>query len=297
LRATLRLLNHFVWSTEICYAYTLSAGELQAGRNRMVDDVLGSVDAQAWYPRAKRNRAGDPTGQATQGKYRHTVGAFLDHVTRNTHYVHLAAIVMASTAFEEYLESQRASIDPKNPWGKEMEKGWGPYCWSLSGTAVYWEGAAPGNPQQRPVNPKSVLDADVTRLLRNQIVHAQSGLALSRNDPEVARWQKTLGDQAKASRWYSQAMAKNLLKRDSEIENTVRNAINGFLGSAEHKVRRAQATRGKELPIEYFYMLFTFTALDALAFELEEALIVHPSEATAVCLVDERVRPRRDLLI
>lgn len=113
-RATLRQLNHFVWSSEICYGYALAASDLQAARHRMVDDVLGQVEAQAWYPRAKRDSAGDPGEQNAEGKYRHTVEVFLDHVERDIHYVYLAAIVMVYTAFEEYLGSHWRSIDP-NP--------------------------------------------------------------------------------------------------------------------------------------------------------------------------------------
>lgn len=61
-------------------------------------------------------------------------------------------------------------------------------------------------------------------------------------------------------------------------------------------MKRARETQGKELPIEFFYMLFTLTALDALAFEIEEALIKDRSEADSFVLIDNKRVRRTDLL-
>jgi hypothetical protein len=296
LRETQRRLNDFVWSTEICYGHTLAANELQSQRSRMVDEVLAGVKAEAWYPPAKhRNVHDDEAENLGRGKYRHTVDNFLGHVERNTRYIYLNCIVMFSTAFEEYLESRRDDIDPREPNGKRKGS-WGPYCQSLCGPSVQWEGSASTRGFQRPIQMGTVLTGDVARLLRNQIVHSQHALVLSINDSRVDAWSKDLTEKLNASSWQRSVQSTNPVQRQRDAEHSVHNAIKGFLGAAEHKVKRARDTQGKELPIEFFYMLFTLTALDALAFEIEEAVIKESSEAAAFVLIDEARVKRRDLL-
>jgi hypothetical protein len=48
------------------------------------------------------------------------------------------------------------------------------------------------------------------------------------------------------------------------------------IGQAVKHVDDARKNR-KSLPIELFYMLFAFTNLDTLAFDIEEALVPHGS--------------------
>jgi hypothetical protein len=72
--------------------------------------------------------------------------------------------------------------------------------------------------------------------------------------------------------------------------------VRSFVGGAAHSVARSHSLHGKVVPIEFFYMLFTFTALDALAFEIEEALL-GPRAPTDVEVFRDPLYVRRDDLI
>lgn len=297
LRETQRRLNDFVWSTEISYCHTLADDELQSQRDCMVDEVLAGIKAEAWYPPSRHEFSADEKEESLgRGKYRHTTDNFLNHIERNTRHIYLNCIVMFSTVFEEYLESKRDRIDPREPNGKPKNK-WGPYCQSLCGTALHWEPVTNVSQSQRPVQSKTILNADVARLLRNEVVHHPAGLSTTAEaalPDEICK--KLFRNLESSNLWQARVKTKNYAQWRSDLVHSSQNAVNSFLGSAEHKMKRARETQGKELPIEFFYMLFTLTALDALAFEIEEALIKDRSEADSFVLIDNKRVRRTDLL-
>lgn len=286
LRRAQHKLNRFVWSTSVSYGFTLASVELQGKSNLFIDDVLAETETPAWHPPSiDPSIAAQGESKAPSVKYRHLVRDFLSDVERNTHYVYLNAIVGFFTAFEVYLDSRCKGARFGN------EKRWGPYYRSLSGESVYWLAGEAGRRHRQPVQLKTVLIADLVRLLRNKIAHAPDNVSAELSSVQVDRM---LEDLAK-TRWNQRLREANLDQWRLETENTIRRAIRSFEGAAQHKVARALEEHRLELPIEYFYMLFASRALNSMSFELEEALIEDRSETDAVVLIDDNHVRRPDL--
>ena len=237
LRQTLSMLNGFLWTTELSYGYVLldPVGDFKDGQ-RKTRAVLGQVEAtQAWYP----TRHG-------QDRFNDDVSVFLTQVKGNTRFIYRAVIVFIAASFEEYL---------KKRVGDQREKtggsGWGPYVVSLSCHCMKTSGG--------DVHLQTLLCADFCREIRNLIAH----------EPNAPL--PTSLDQKKVAEWAKQLRSKNAQLADRLTPALITGAAKHFYDEAVSNIRGARK-RGRELPVEYFYMLFTLANLDKLAFELELAL-------------------------
>jgi hypothetical protein len=85
-------------------------------------------------------------------------------------------------------------------------------------------------------------------------------------DASVERWRADLRVNPSARKWGDPIAAMN-------------SACDSVFKHAAFEMRKAEAA-GKQLPIDFFFTLFTFANIDALAFEIEEALIPAPEKAT-----------------
>ena len=237
LRVVQTTLNHFLWTTEIAYGYMLAeAPAAFANLDQPAVEVLRHITTEAWYP-------------TNQGriKFGETVGKILDQVTANTVHVYRAVLVFFSSAFENYLDRRLRHLCVNG-----QKRSWGPLYESLTYPEL----------QQctTPLRLRTVLCADICRLVRNRMVHPPFVVPISLSDPEVCRWQTSVTRRLRRTVWTSAS------------DSIIKEAFHQVVGQAANHLKEARQ-KGKNLPIELFYMLFTFTNLDSLAFEIEEALI------------------------
>jgi len=260
LRKTQGILNGFWQTSELSYGYLLCAAETEfQDLTRPTFDVLGHVESKVWFPN-------------NQGRIRRQVciGETLDQVRMNTVHVYRATLLSFYSAFEAYLEAEVRELKP----GKVN---WGPFFRSLSGPELR-EGIEP-----LPLN--LVLRADLCRMIRNRMVHEAFNVPSSVDDLEVTKWRNELAEAKALYGWQKDLIA-----------DAVEDATEMVVGNAARGVHKAKQD-GKELPIEMFYMLYTFTNLANLAFAIEEALQpLHSNPGGRIYHLDELVR-RRDLIV
>lgn len=234
LRRTQGVLNGFWQTSDLAYGYMLgrAAAEFPDLAKRTVE-LLGDIESQVWYP-------------SSQGRIKReaSMEASLQQVRENNAHVYRATLVSFSSAFELYLDERVAPLRNSGRWG--------PYAASLAIPEL--------REAETPVRPRTILCADFCRRIRNRIVHQAFAELASLSSQEVAEWKRTLCEQARSAGWPAHA-----------ADDAVGFAAREVIGRAEYSVETARR-EGKKLPIEYFYMLFTFTNLDSLAFEIEEAL-------------------------
>jgi hypothetical protein len=230
-------LNHFLWTSEISYGYILS--ELPKhfpDKTTLAVDALGHVTTEAWYPTNQgRIKFGDSTGRV------------LEQVSANTALIYRAVLVFFYSAFEHYLEER---IRPLKPHSKNKQ--WGPFYESLALDCLFQS--------KTPLLLHSVLCADLCRVIRNRMVHPPFDVPAKISHPEIQKWKVGAKHRLTCLGW------------DGAKDEIIEKALFQVVGKASHAVREA-AKGGKTLPIELFYTLFTFTNLDTVAFEIEEALI------------------------
>ena len=233
LRTTQGVLNGFWQTSELAYGYLLSHSDtVFVDKGRPTIDVLGHIESQVWYPNSKGRM-----------KLDRPIGDTLDAVRDNTVQVYRTTLSSYYSAFEAYLNERVTPITG------HRDK-WGPF--------VKWLGAPVLTHSEFPVRLETLLQADFCRHVRNEIVHSRLPVPTSLNDQAVSKWKQSLQDFASDAGWPEPT---------AEIDR----AAQWVVGGAAQKVDAARR-QGKLLPIEYFYMLFTFTNLDSLAFEIEEAL-------------------------
>ncbi|MFY9232934.1 MAG: hypothetical protein WAO58_00565 [Fimbriimonadaceae bacterium] len=230
-------------------------------------EALGHLMTQAWYPSNQGNI-----------KYGGTVEQVLAQTTKNTVYIYRAVVVFFVSAFERYLEA-RIGADR----GSTRAGGWGPYTQSLAIPALQATGTR--MPRDRyPVQLNTLLEADFVREIRNRLVHTDRPVPHALADAESKRLQKN------AAAWCRGAGLWN-----DAIESTIKLAANRVFGQAENHLKQAQRD-GKNLPIELFYTLFTFSNLDRLAFEIEEALLSSTLPSNKIQRKEDHVR-RKDIIL
>lgn len=233
LRRTQNRLNAFWANTELCYAYVLSHRDTV-----FADRGRRSVEVLG-------HLTSEVWYPSNQGRIKRdeTVEAFLDAVTLNTVGVYRSTLIAFYSAFEVFLERRVGSLRTGGRWG--------PFAFSLQRLRM-----APW-----PLRLTTVLRADLCRRLRNMLAHGETRLPHATDASPVNGWRRELARSARSGGW-----------SEAEAHEAADAAVNQVVGEALRQVEMAAET-GKALPVDYFYMLFTFTNLDSLAFEIEEALI------------------------
>ena len=260
LRVTQTSLNRFLWTTELSYGYILeSAPGALSDRDKKAAEALGHITSGAWY----RNNQG-------RIKLDETVGQFLDDVACNTIHVYRSVVVHFFSAFEAYLEDRVGEL-------KQTRGGWGPYLRSLAVQELM--------SARYPVRVRTVLCADLSREVRNRMVHPPFEIPDSLAHPLTAIWRKRLTDVLIDAGWATES-----------VERTVAEALAQVIGQVANHISTARK-EGKTYPPEYFYMLFAFTNLDNLAFEIEEAMMPTGIQSDAWVWRKRDYVRRTDLLV
>lgn len=233
LRRTQNRLNAFWANTELCYAYVLSHRDTV-----FADRERRSVEVLG-------HLTSEVWYPSHQGRLKRdeTVEAFLDAVALNTVGVYRSTLIAFYSAFEVFLERRVGSLRTGSRWG--------PFAFSLQRLRT-----APW-----PLLLTTVLRADLCRRLRNMLAHGETTLPQALDGPPVHGWRRELERSAKSGGW-----------SEAEAHEAAGAAVDQVIGEALRQIDMA-AEAGKALPVDYFYMLFAFTNLDSLAFEIEEALI------------------------
>ena len=258
LRKAQTRLNHFLWTTEICYGHVLARASVEfSDLQQPVEISFGHVRSAAWFPNSQGRQ-----------KFRETTGHFLAQTQQNTMQLYRLVLLGFYTLFEEFLEESTLEL--------KVGKSWGPFVQSLSSPALV---SAPA-----PLPLHSVLCADLCRLVRNLIVHEPSApLPVSLDDDRVVRWGARLLSEARANRWPAG-------------QDDVQKALQQVIGQVANHLKQT-SEEGKEIPPELFHLLFAFTNLDQLACQMDEALLpAHARLATFISRPAEKIR-RQDLII
>jgi hypothetical protein len=236
LRQTQGVLNGFWQTSELAYGYLLTRSATDfPDLTRPTAEALGHIQSEVWYP----NNQG-------RIKRRDTIGETLQQVRDNTTHVYRAALLSFFSAFEVYLDTEVEQHKPPNVTR------WGEYVRSLASPSLRFASC--------PLPLRTVLCADFCREVRNQLVHESFSVPTSVTDGYLPEWKQRLYKRACAAGW-----------SPSEATSEVDYAFHQVIGQAVDHVQQAKAS-GKDLPIVLFYMLFSFTNLDSLAFAIEEAL-------------------------
>jgi hypothetical protein len=246
-------LNAMLWSTEICY------GHLLATVKRSEQDVwslFSHAPSQAWFP----NKEGKIKCDKTTTK-------FLGDVKANMKRLHAFVLAGYYAHFEAYRVERLTKAEAAVPFLIHMARNK-----RLSGEIC--------------PNVDTVLLADLSRLLRNRIAH-RGPIPMHADDAVVTKMcESFLSGGGKNDR--KPSPEKALATWEAE-PTRIRTCFNGFVRSVAKRCH-ASSPKDHQLTHEYFYTLFTFTHLDNLAFEIEEALY-EPKSATAQILrAPERIR-------
>jgi hypothetical protein len=242
LRRTQFYLNQFLWSTELTYGYFLKYFIPNPEHlSNKIGDILNDIPIEAWYLN-------------NQGyiKYPVTVSQHLENVRNNIGNICRSTLVNFTSAFEHYIENRIEHLRPIKM------KNWGPFIQSISDSSLI-------NGYSK-LDFKKVVVADISRLIRNQIIHnPNSPLPTTLKDDIILHWKNSMLRKLQCTNWLEHYNEKIL--RDE-----LNSGFGETIGQAISHVLQAQK-EGKNLCIEFFYMLFAFTNYDNLAFQIEEALI------------------------
>jgi hypothetical protein len=258
LRQMQGMLNGFWQTSELAAGYLLSHSDtLATDSERPTFEVLGHIESEIWFPN-------------NQGRIKRTdtIGQTLKQVKENTIHTYRTTLFSFFAAFEAYLHATVLHLRPPNV-------SWGEYVRSLSHSDLTRAGS--------PLPLRTILCADVCREIRNKMIHEKFSVPTSLGDACVAEWKRRLRRRAIDAGWGQPAA-----NAESDY------AINQVVGQAISHVAEA---KDKELPIELFYMLFSFTNLDSLAFAIEEALLPANSRPGAEVTRKRAAVRRTDLVI
>lgn len=260
LRGIQGVLNGFWQTSELAYGYFLSqANAAFANKEQRTFEVLGHIESEVWYPN-------------NQGRIKRddTIATTLEQVRQNTAHTYRATLLSFASAFEAYLDER---VGPLNVDARS----WGPYVRSLS--------IPPLTTSRVPIRLRTILCADLCRELRNMIVHESFAVPTAVSDSSVSEWRQRLQSAASKPGWPSDS-----------VQAELRYAVQHVIGQAVNHMQDA-TRQGKQLPIELFYMLFNFTNLDSLAFEIEEALLPEGTQTGYHISRKEAAVRRRDLMV
>lgn len=259
LREAQKMLNFFLWTTEIAYAVVSTSEDRRlSDMTASAVESLSSAHTEAWFP----NSAG-------RIKYSGTVGDLVRQLTVNAKLLPAATFVFWHTKFESYLQARLGTlVGPVSNWG--------PYTASLSIREL--------RECEFPMRLRTVLRADLCRYVRNEIVHGREA-PCSVVSPVVAKWKKSrIGDLH--HHWLHVNYARE-----------VNEAVEHVVGQVATHLRTT-SSEGKLLHPTFFFALFAFANYDALAFEIEEALLpTRPGEHDSATIRRQRRHVRRASLV
>ncbi len=259
------LLNRFVWSTELCYSYFLDVFEADKNSlNISTADLFAHLPIQAWY----KNDSGT-------GKYSLKLREHNDIIQANQTNICRSAIIINNSHFEDYLSSR-------------LKKDF------LLSCNLNFNTKQIGDDKARITLLKKILKADLCRLIRNDLVHR-----LGNNFIDIKRYK----DQKKESFFgilqkckKDSFLFKNYSPREIDIEFS--QAIHEVIDTATKEINIAKQSRNVDLPYEYFFMLYTFTNYDEIAFEIEQALYHDHKPKTEYNRVDkQKIKKELEVMI
>jgi hypothetical protein len=243
-RANHDLLNSLLWTSGITSHYFLNSHRGKDKHKQVLEFDRFFGYAEAWHP------AGRETA-----KYQKSVADLIDQVDRNAYIIYRMTMVLLYGFFETFLNERVGPIKKI-----KRSRGWGPLCQSLGNVSLL-------QTSHKPVRLKTVLRADICRLIRNHLAHAPTKpFGESIDEDPYRRWQNDLTTTLEQTKWPE--LSRKFLSAEIFIRNTLYFVIDNALQAQRHA-----ASRNKRLPLEFFLILHTFTNLDSLAFEIEEALI------------------------
>jgi hypothetical protein len=252
-------LNRFLWNTEVCYRlvsyhadgilrhYFLSL-ENEIDFSKKIDHVFHPINASAFIPNSRG-----------VSKYAPTVSEFFDHINYNIDYVARSVVVQRFAEFDQYLDDRINTHFIEKPG-----QTWGSFLITFFKLVEAVDGAAQN---------REMLDAFCRAAIFQRIRHSyahQLDIPREVGDKAYNIISNKLGGQIKIS-W-------NEIDNRSEI---LHRALHGTIKRADQNVRNSVKNK-RVVPIEYFYAIFTMTALDDAAIEIEKLLIkVRPEDATS----------------
>jgi hypothetical protein len=225
-----------LWSTEICYGHVLATASKDYSESSVtgVWEAFNHAETQAWYP----NRQGEQ-------KYKSTVQQFLTDVRENMSSIHRPLMLQFYASFETYLRNRVGALSSRK------EKRLAPLLLALSDDLF--------TQCEVPLRIASVINGDICRLARNAVAHNDE-LPDSHKSPIAKKWRlqlETCHDALKAWNASRDQIDQCVRKITFEIDRQV----------------SVSPEKGRKLSHEFFFALFSFTILDQLASEVEEALM------------------------
>jgi len=256
LREAQKELNWFLWSSELSYGFALTSQDLRLQDPECdINQALADVKSVAWYP----NYKGAP-------KYRTKISTFKEQLLRNTTYMYRSVLISWYTYFEFFLEERvRPVVNHK--------KYWGPLTHSLNASCL--------TVSKYSIRPRTVVLADLIRLIRNQMVHARFEAIDDIEHDRVKQWRSDTISILRDD-WHC-------TKPDAIVDAALEFVI---------KLAKKQKDSLRQgLPIELFYTLYGFSNIDKLSFEIEEALLPFGTlEAGRLTRSAQDVR-RKDIIV
>src|SRR4051794_31025779 len=93
-------LNHFLWSTEICYGHVLSEADARfSDPEQPIWTTFGHVQSSAWFPNSQGRL-----------KFRETTGRFLAQTQANTTALYRHVLIAYYAHFEDYLTERVVDV-------------------------------------------------------------------------------------------------------------------------------------------------------------------------------------------
>ena len=243
-------INRFVWSTELCYRQFLNNYENRSDLFEIkTSEIFSELPLQAWF----KNSNG-------LGKYDLTLKDHNEIIKQNQLNIWRSAIINFNSYFDEYLK-ERLSIKDS------------PFFlfYNLDNEDLFESNIK--------IRAKTIFESDCCRQIRNIIVHTNIDKELSIDyiKKEINnRIVKNLPNQSQYLK------SKYTFK---EIKDTLESAICRVIDTAENEVSKA-ATNGVILPLEFFFLIFTFTNYNNIALEIEQSLYRDSKQKNAYTRID-----------
>lgn len=279
---TLSMLNYFVWTSDIAYLYSLDKieNEFKESLHQQAYEKLKQYPSVAWE-RTKEEII----------KYRRDIHELLADINNNRVNVYKSALIFFYTAFEEYIKSKTNYI--KDSFIKyfyqehyiNVE-----YC--LEEKAIYLADASKEVRNYIVHNTNvelPITNNDISKILQQYFKKINGGFNKRsvedclNNEKEifkiVSKYYNNKIVQISREEFENKALCfynnryVNICSEDKKpLRLNIEECWKYFFITAERKVVMKYETTGIKLDHFFFYMLFSFTNLFGLAFQLEELL-------------------------